>query len=293
MTAQAQAQPQPIGEVSIDTAPRLNTIGIEVEYPYVAPSERNHPAPRARDSTNVFNNVSSFQTEAGTRANVTSEHTGSEIIVDGTLELHSDEPEEWYESVLQRVAQAGYPFAATGNGSTSWGMHTHVSEATEEQIDEIFETAGTNWGQLFFMSSVEEGNIDPLRTGIHAPGTSNWTRTQRRRWGSAIIECNWGGPNHYEIRFPEPMYPEHFSMYMHWLRLISLNEFEEAREYAKGRVEAKDRRITSIRRYLDMRSAFDDWPPSKAEVVPPDSSSDDRQRFRHETAEYLYDLMEE
>lgn len=245
-----------------DAEPNFNSIGIELEYP-VAEIEGDVPVSNPQSSqelNNLYNGSYSGGDEvpAGSAPNgvMTSDHVGAEIVSD-VLDLHTTEPEVWYTETIKTAEADGYPFAANGRGGTSFGLHMHVSSLTSDQRDALYEMACEPWMRLFVCSSMSENSADPWR---HGGVTSNHFGSGRSNGQSSMLNDYSGrgqaadNSGHYEWRLPEPMLPGNLAMVMHFLRLISLGDYEEARSYAKGRVEEADRRLTSVQQFMALDS---------------------------------------
>lgn len=228
----------------------FNHFGTELEYP-VASNPDRVPYGGAQYSSNLRNHFGRGEDwhidEAGIsqdsyRGHIGSDHVGAEIR-SSVLDLHTEQPEVWYYRSIERAEEAGYPFAARGNGSTNFGLHMHLSSLSDEQVDFISELSTDPVMAVFVCTSVGYRNdLCPWRRG--GGGSSRFDPDRDSGW----IGRNRVGddPDNYEWRLPEPMLPAHFGMVMHFLRLVSLEEFDEAEEYVRDRVNSRDDRITSI-----------------------------------------------
>lgn len=272
-------------ELASDTDYELRNIGIEFEFP-LARNAENVPATLGQNSNSLRTTLSNRQLEEefGDRAGyVGSDHVGAEITSD-VLNLHSGDPERWYNMVIELAESEGYTFAQCGYGSTVFGLHLHLSDLPERKADFLNElTQHEVWSRVFFCSSVTPSSADPWRGGGTRPhpGASG-TCNQRHR-------NNHGAPNrHYEFRLPEPCAPEHFELIMEFLRRLETDGRAIAEEYAEELVFSRDERLTPIQQYTEYSNRYDDWPDE-------DALSYDGGRHdsgREESARFLHDLME-
>lgn len=273
----SQAVTSPVASLDTETTPDLQRIGIELEYPLL--SERaDLPAPAALASSSGavrshFGRGNGWLTASPDDYNgyVGSDHVGAEI-TSGILELHEGEPERWYNESIQNVEDAGYEFAASGYGSTTFGLHMHMSELSEDAVEYIDAMCESEWARVFCCASVSENSLDPWRHG----GVRDPANSFRARRGSG----------HYEWRLPEPMLPDHFSMVMEFLRTMAHGEYEAAEEYAREAVMQKDSRLTPIQQYEILDSELDDFPSERA------FSSDSAEPTDAHVAEWFHDLMQ-
>lgn len=238
-----------------DLTPELNNVGVELEYP-VAETETSAPAGTARTSGALYENYDRDDWEVpGLREDAWGymghDHTGAEI-TSGVLEIHSDEPEIWYEGSIEEAENDGHPFAASGFGETVFGLHQHVSELSQNARERIAEACSNEWALVFWCSSVSEDSLDPWRHGgIYSPSEP------------------WSGPRHpgnrhWEFRLPEPVLPEHFSLMMDFWRKVGAEGVEAATDFARDLVYDKDERLTAIQQYHQLEDEYEDWPRNSA-----------------------------
>lgn len=280
MSATQSEIPSPASTESEDQSYALDSIGIELEYPIAADADMV-PGGDAQSSGSVRSHfgrgadwlTEEFPDEGGY---VGSDHTGAEITT-GILDLHSTQPEDWYEASIERCEEAGYPFAACGYGDTNFGLHFHISDINEEQRQFLRDVCGEEWGQVFFTASVNENSLDPWRNGGIRNPRNPLTRAERQP------------TQHYEFRLPEPMQQEHFSLVMDFMRMVSAGLFDEAEEFARDLVYSKDERLTPVAQYQQLAEVYEDWPQRH-----PDESRDpfSGNRTRTSMAEWFHDLME-
>lgn len=263
-------------ESSTDTSDYdLTEIGIEFEYPVARGDQltsRAHRSGSLRDEYGRNNNWlnSEFGSEGGYMG---TDHVGAEI-TSGVLDLHSDEPERWYNASIEAAEEMGYPFAATGTGQTSFGLHNHLSTITDEVREIVIDEVTTEpWGHVFFCSSVMPDNVHPWR-GRYTSPTGPWS-------GPYTI----GSDGHWEFRFIEPMLPEHFTLVMDFWRKMDTHSPEAAVDYARELVYNKDKRLTCVQRYEAIKEEQDDnWPHPEAITDPG--------RGIEGVSEWFVDLME-
>lgn len=242
--------------------PAFNAIGVELEYPVASdetevPVSEPHTSNRLNDQYNGSYHGGD-EVPAGDAPNgiMTSDHVGAEIVSD-VLDIHTTEPEVWYTETIKTAEADGHPFAANGRGETSFGLHMHISSLDNDQRDFLYEMACEPWMRLFVCSSMSDSSADPWRHGgvtsrHFGPGPNGGQNSMLNDYSGRGQAADNSG--HYEWRLPEPMLPSNFAMVMHFLRLISLGEFEEARSYGKGRVEEADRRLTSVQQFMALDS---------------------------------------
>lgn len=274
----SQSESQTGGSTSTESeSPDMDSIGIELEYPQ-ARSSQTVPAGQAGSSGNArshlraeFGRGSWLEDEFGDRGGyVGSDHVGAEI-TSGILNLQSDEPEQWYEQSIELAEDEGFRFAASGYGDTVFGLHMHMSEMNEAQIEKIGNIANSEYGRVFFCASVDESSLDPWRHG-GVGSTRNVFRQDSR------------GTNHYEFRLPEPVQQEHFALIMEFMRKIARGELDEAEEFARDLVYDRDERLTAVTQYNQLNEEISGWPTSSA-------AAEDN-RTDADAAAWFIDLME-
>jgi hypothetical protein len=241
----------------------LDTIGIEFEYPIARSAERA-PATYAERSRSFDNDYPPGSDEWTLDENeadiptgyVGSDHVGAEV-TSAQLDLHTTQPEVWHYRTIQKAAELGYPFAATGYGDTVFGQHLHLSSLPRRKAEALFDMSQQDWFRVFVCTSLSPTSLDPWRHG----GVTSGDITDGDFAGgrqSVVVACAHGEPDHYEWRLPEPMLPEHFGMVMHFLRLLETDGVEEARSYARDAVWDADNRLTAVQQYrlYDGRDAW-------------------------------------
>jgi len=281
MTVDTYAPTDTSSIVDTDTTYALRNIGIELEYP-IANDAGRAPATTGLSSSQLRDEwrneegrdwkLPGFGPSAGS---MDSDHVGAEI-TSGILDLHSDQPERWYNESIRQAQNFGYPFAACGQGDTNFGCHYHLSELPEEGAETINDiTSNTDWGRVFFCGSVTEHTLDPWRHGgAHGmPTNSCYSRPSRAGYG-----------DHYEFRLPEPVHPEHFGLIMDFLRMIARREYDRAYDFAYETVMSCDERLTPVKQYNAYDERLDDWPTEEC-------FDDETRRNDPHAAEYFYDLM--
>lgn len=232
--------------VTIDDSTELDTIGIELEYP-VAETTEDIPVAYSCTSRNLRDEVgrqSSVPAGNAPYGTMTSDHVGAEIISQ-QLDLHTTAPEVWYNQTINYAQELGYPFSPSGHGETSFGLHMHMSDLSEEKAREMTELSREHWFRLFVCTSLDEESADPWRHG----GLSSSDMEGRRNGFRASGIMNNYGTGHYEWRLPEPMYPEHLAMVMHFLRLVESDGVDAARDYAYDAVHSGDERLTAVKQF--------------------------------------------
>lgn len=265
-------------ETETEDSHDLRYIGVELEYP-VAEDPSTGSASRSRGLRDHFQSssrpgwLSDFEGDSGYMG---SDHTGAEI-TSGILNLHTTEPEVWYQESINVSEEYGAPFGATGRGDTNFGLHMHVSDISDAQVEEIADACSNEWARVFFCTSIDEQSADPWRHGgVHNPG--NPFRGPRRDDNT---------DQHYEFRLPEPMLPEHFQLVMNFWRLVEDESAEAAIDYARELVHDRDERLTAIQQYQSLRDRLEDW-PNEAAV----SDIQGQRTYTDESAaEWFVDLM--
>lgn len=278
-TVESTSVPEELSSTDTDEpTPDMDSIGIELEYP-IARTPDMIPAGTAGNSSSAREHFRSVESNSwfegrfgGEGGYVGRDHTGAEI-TSGVLDLHSSQPDDWYHDSIEAVEAEGYPFAASGAGSTNFGLHMHVSEINEDQRNFIRDVCGNEWARVFFCASVDRGSADPWRHGGVRSVSQPWRGPRNP------------GPNHWEFRLPEPGLPEHVSLMVEFLRLVSYERFEEAREFARELVYDRDERLTPVAQYRQLSEEYDSWPDEDA--------MDGTGRTTPAAAEWFVDLMNE
>jgi len=244
----------------------LDTIGIELEYP-VAADDAEIPASFStysrglRDEIEYRESIPAGDAQPGIMA---SDHTGAEI-VSQRMDLHSTEPEVWYNAMIQWAQDLGYPFSPNGYGDTNFGLHMHMSSLPREKAEGLLEISQENWFRLFVCTSLSRTSADPWRHG----GVSARDLRGERDFQTQYTVNDRGG-DHYEWRLPEPMLPEHLSMVMHFLRTLEVDGVGAARDYAHDAVHSGDTRLTAVQQFRVLDNDLE-W---RAKAVTDDSRTD-------------------
>lgn len=260
--------------VSTDSeVPDLNSIGVELEYP-IANDNDPAPAGTASGSGNLYSAYDNWDVPSlnGSKSGrMTHDHVGAEI-TSGVLDIHSTEPETWYEESVQEAEDAGYPFAATGYGDTIFGLHQHVSQLNDADMETIATACGSEWARVFWCTSIQYESLDPWRHGgVGNPGRP--FRGPRHR----------GEDNHYEFRLPEPCLVDHFGLMVEFWRKVGAESAEAAVDFARGRVYDRDQRLTAVQQYNQLDNEYSEWPH--------DGAFEDGTRTDQAAAEWFHDLM--
>lgn len=273
---QSDTVPTPVVQPSTDETYGLCRLGVELEYP-VAPSVDASPAASARRSEDLYEQYGGASSwEEGGRFQ--HEHTGVEIS-SPILDIHSEEPEEWFEATVAACESYGHPFAATGWGDTNFGMHQHISNLTSDEADKIRSACSNEWARVFWCTSVNHNSVDPWRHGgVGSPGEP-FSTFDPRGAGSGPTESS---GYHWEFRLPEPALPEHFSLMANFWRITARDSIEAAIDYARERVHERDARLTAVQQYQQLREERDDWPDEDAFS----------ERCDRSVGEWFVDLME-
>lgn len=231
----------PLEESDFDFDPQNSdfTIGIEVEYPGLDPSEDKKFISRGND-TNSLTDIP-WPSTIGGRA-VYDGTVGLEVVSD-PLDL-ADAP-QWYADVIEHVTEEhNTPYQPVGlmKGGSTAGMHVHLSSLSESQARELYEISQTTWAKVLFCSSIATDD-DSATWPVFRGGSYC-----RMNFGSEHYDCvNSRGGGRYEWRLPEPMVPEHMEILVKFLRLFEQSP-DAAREYAQEILDDADDRITSIKR---------------------------------------------
>lgn len=250
-----------VGSTTVDVNPELNNIGIEFEYPIAG--DNHYPSLRGRRSGSFLSDNQNLSLPEGYEdvptGRMTGDHVGAEV-TSSILDLHTNEPELWYRAVIELGDQQGYPFAANGYGSTNFGLHLHISNLPEVKARSLYHLCQEDWFRLFVCASMNEMSADPWRHG----GVSNRDLRGERNFSRQYIVNRRSGNGHYEWRFPEPMLPEHFDMVLHFLRLLEVDGFDAAEEYARDAVYGNDQRLTVVQQHEILQDEVDGWPTEEA-----------------------------
>lgn len=269
------------------SVPRLDTdinqigrIGIELEYP-IADNADNAPATRARNSGDLRRhpNYSTF-VDLGVvgGGHPGSDHVGAEI-GSPILDLHSEQPEQWYVRAIRQAIDLGFPFAACGYGDTVFGLHFHIDSLDTDEWHALSEMMCEDWSRAFFCASVRPDNASPWRgSGVGSPCFRDESYTP----GHADHR---GPDGHYEFRLPEPGLPDHVSMMFHFFRLMEHDGPEAARQYARSRVEERDPRLTGIQQFRAFEERYDDFPERAVQNL--SGRSSDEEYARHFAEEIM------
>lgn len=281
------------------TAFDLDTIGIEFEYPTTgrpsaAPAVNGENSSRLRQhSYHGDPDIGRFERNGRDRSwpvntaeipegQMTSDHVGAEI-TSAQLDLHTTMPEAWYVGTIQRAEDMGYPFAATGYGDTTFGLHLHLSELPEQEARRLYEVSQEDWFRTFTCASVTENEANPWRHG----GVSGRELAGDRDFQGQHMVNRRNGPGHYEWRLPEPMLPDHFEMLLTFLRRVETDGVEEARDFARERCDNADERLTPVQQFLAYRETVDDYVAEVERAA--ENTVDD---YNSEAAQYLIDTVQ-
>jgi hypothetical protein len=287
MTTTTDIRPDSTAAPSIDQPPRFSQVGIEFEYPVGDTPASDGPDTYANRSNGLRGydwqlgvegvpDVSRDNGEAGR------DHVGAEIR-SPVFDLHTDQTEAWYEASIAHAEDAGFNFAANGRGDTTFGLHTHMSDLNEQQVTFIQDLcANEPWMRAFVCASLSPNSMDPWRhagvrySSLWPNGNSGGGRVMRNQFSDS--------DTHYEWRLPEPVVPEHLEMILHFLRLVSFEEYDAAADYARERVESRDLRLTAVQQYHLFSEQRDNWPRSEC--------FEEGNATTPEAAEYFADVMQ-
>lgn len=256
---QTRTIPTPTVAPTTDESYDLDTMGVELEYPVAEPGDLPAPATQALRSGELRDSSTTNWVHGGQYQR---EHTGIEI-PSCRLDIHSAEPESWYENSVAELEALGYPFAASGSGETNFGLHNHVSQLSQDQVETMEDEFENEWAKVFWCCSTSPDRVDPWRGGRSHLGF----RTR-------------AGPGHYEFRMPEPVSTEHFPLLVDFWRILARQDVEAAMGWAREVVYAKDERLTAVNQYEILDDYYDDWPERGVS------------RGRRARAEWFIDLME-
>lgn len=256
----------------IEGTPDIRNIGIELEYPVARDGRDGATASDGGTSGNLREETegrswSLENFDSDSEGYMGRDHTGAEI-TSGILDLHSDEPEQWYVDSINKAEELGYPFAATGYGDTVFGCHVHLSDVPLDKAERVYKMCQQDWARLFFCSSIGPHSLDPWRHGGVSGTGLNGERafSRHRRDGGRVqhVMNHYHHDNsydgHFEFRLLEPLHPDHFAMVMHFLRLLETEGVIEAEEYAYERVHDADERLTTVKHYQDLTEDVEGFP---------------------------------
>jgi hypothetical protein len=277
---------------STATTPDFNTVGVELEYPIGDRSVQDGPslyADTSHDMRNMDWDVHVDGVEPTGRAG--RDHVGAEVR-SPVFDLHTSQPEEWYTKSILWGEENGYNFAANGYGATNFGLHMHLSQLSDEQRDFIDEISRERWIIPFVCSSISTTTADPWRHG----GVNSRALVEGEDSRTTIPGANVGNnlrhsSRHFEWRLPEPMMPDHYSMVMHFLRLVSLGELDRAYDYAYERVHDADPRLTAVQQYEYAKENVENWLDTVYRNDIENTSRTRRDRVRREAATLMFEIM--
>lgn len=239
----------------------ISRIGYEFEYPIAADPDAA-PATAARRSRRLRSSIPSrWDIGVGEPGRAGREHTGVEIRT-GILDLHSDQPEEWYVRTIEELTNNyNAPFAACGYGDTNFGLHFHIDQLLGDSWEQLCQMVTEPWAPVFFCASVRPDDADPWRRG----GVNNqcFVPIEDQNATRPITpghSCGRGPRGHYEFRLPEPGLPDHVSMMFHFFRIFEVEGADAARDYARTAVLSKDPRLTPIQQFRAFNEWYDDFP---------------------------------
>jgi hypothetical protein len=235
------------------------TIGIEVEYPGMSRGDEKFV--NRGESTNDLSDIP----WPGT--------IGGRAVYDGTvgLEVVSDrlqlaDATNWYKDVIEHVEEEHnrkHQPVGLMKGSSTAGLHIHLSSLSRSQARELYEISQTPWAKVLFCSSIamdnESATWPVFRGGSYC--RMNFDSSGR-------YDCiNSRGNGHYEWRMPEPMIGDHMEILVKFLRLFEESP-DMAREYAQEVLDDGDDRITAIRRAEAVGMDIDGVPTVERDPYP-------------------------
>lgn len=257
----------------------LDHVGFELEYP----ATRGEPpaAPANQNSRSMSDDYPGAWPVQGVpdsaRGSCGTDHCGAEIR-SGVMDLHTYQPETWYNESIRLGEEEGYTFAATGRGRSVFGLHTHLSPIDPDIVERITEETSSNeWCRVFFCASIDENSLDPWRH-YRSSSPGHPFRGPRTRTETS-------DDDHYEFRLQEPVLPEHFELVCDFWRKVETEGVEAALDYARDLVLSKDERLTAIQQYRQLDERHDEWPTEQA--LNENNATDPA------VAEWFADLMEE
>lgn len=162
---------------------------------------------------------------------------------------------EWYRGAIAEIEEkTRRKMEPTGFfGTTTAGVHVHISPITEDQARELWELSGEPWMQVFASTSLAERDIDGSDVDyypvLRAGRDDRHIKTDKFdcKHDSVVNKHRKGGVGHYEWRLPEPMPPEHFDLIVEFL-VRFMDDTDEAAEWAENLVRSGDRRLTAFKR---------------------------------------------
>jgi len=279
----------------------ITNIGIELEYPVGDGIASCASATRSGGLYDEWRNEHgrdwTLPDFNGYMGYMGSDHTGAEV-TSGILDLHSDQPEEWYVKSINQAEDMGYPFAMTGSGDTNFGLHLHLSDVPREKAKFVYEMCQEPWALTFFCSSVSRESLCPWRFGgVNSSGLLGNRRFDdesppaeesynQRIMNHYANDSEYDG--HYEFRLNEPTHPDHFAAVCHFFRLLDVAGVNAAYEFAYDMVYDADDRLTPVKQYKYLYDSYNQFPR--------DAAIDDEQRNSEAAAaaaRELYEIMAE
>jgi len=290
-----------IASNDIDAAEDITNIGIELEYPVgdgiAACGQSRHSSSLRGEWREKHSSDWTIPDFDGNMGYMGRDHVGAEI-TSGILDLHSDQPEEWYVKSINQAEDMGYPFAMSGQGETTFGLHLHLSDVPHVKAKFVYEMCQEPWALTFFCSSVSQDSLCPWRYG----GVSGDGLLGNRRFDDesppAEISYNQRIMNHYahddeydghyEFRLNEPTHPDHFAAVCHFFRLLDVAGTNAAYDFAHDMVYSADDRLTPVKQYKYLYDSYNQFPT--------DAAIDDEQgnsEAAAAAARELYEIMAE
>jgi len=190
------------------------------------------------------------------------------LATQGACNIQNSHPDatNWYKDVIEHVEEEHnrkHQPVGLMKGSSTAGLHIHLSSLSRSQARELYEISQTPWAKVLFCSSIamdnESATWPVFRGGSYC--RMNFDSSGR-------YDCiNSRGNGHYEWRMPEPMIGDHMEILVKFLRLFEESP-DMAREYAQEVLDDGDDRITAIRRAEAVGMDIDGVPTVERDPYP-------------------------
>lgn len=207
--------------------------------------------------------------------------------------ISTERARTWYRDSID-IASGEHGFAhepcgRIDKGSSTAGLHLHLSPLSIEQAQDLYRLCEEPWFKVFVCSSITDDEDQPY-LNVFRNAYVNFNGLERGHHGAV----NFVNPDegHWEWRLPEPMTEDHFDLLMEFLDRWRDNR-TAGREWARDLVMDGDDRITAYQRLDAINFSFEDeseYVDVTVARVPSTLGSDSEQFFWtvYESAEYPF-----
>lgn len=154
----------------------------------------------------------------------------------------------WFRESIDIISDL-YPYEPTGyadgRSASSFGLHIHISNLSEETARSLYRLSSSAWFQpLVCTSLVHSDSVQTYqvfrdnycRMSFDASSTSS---------NDVVTRVN---NQHWEWRLVEPMEPDNFALVMRFLEILKSDGERRAERYARTLVENAHENLTSVKR---------------------------------------------